>query len=71
MSIDVPRLLRRITVYGVSGLIAIAVTMGASLQHQQRIDACQNLGGHYVAGTLFTPEECWSADGARRLFPWS
>lgn len=30
--------------------------------------ACKKAGGHYTA-TIFT-DECWSADGTRRIFPW-
>lgn len=43
------------------------VAAGAPLATKKR--QCESGGGAFVTGGLFSPDECWAADGTRRLFP--
>lgn len=54
-------------------LVALVLVLGTAMcvGYQADLDArpCAKMGGHYVPASLTQNEECWSADGSRRLFP--
>lgn len=54
-------------------LACLALVVGCALgvAHQAEMEArpCIEMGGHYVPSHITNPEECWSQDGTRRLFP--
>lgn len=50
-------------------VLAVSTAMCVNVGAERQARPCKEMGGHYVPATIGSPEECWSLDGTRRLFP--